>query len=659
MHMIWDVRIEAPTLIMNARASHLTGAGRLIARGHADHGASRGRSYTQTVTLNITVLTPIIIYQSGDFRLTDGDTGALITDKSAKTVSLVYRDWSGLVTYTGLGSWEGKAVSAWIAEWLATKGDLTMSEVAEILESEGTKLLDTVHRRTHRPRMRHTFTLAGLQENTATVLVISNYQDSFGRRATKPADSLSISYRALRPEEKALVLITGRSQAVDDSDRRLLKRLALDYPEDGGRLRRRIEEITAKAAASPNSAQLISKDCVVLSFRIDGSGVLQLNSEGENPTSIPQLMHGINIADQMRDLLKSLGVDPSRTNLVQAASAATGRVAPPQVGSCLFSVVTPESGAAYRLEELETDEVALSSPSGISNSGHIVGTGHPSPGYQHGVPWLYYDGQVTALPYSGNALAVNNHGDVAGTRQDGGASRAVLFSAGQVIDHPLYHGTEGAFAGTDSTGRAINDNGVTAGNVRSQVEEQGRPNTRPAIFRAGELPVANMDITGEYGSEALRINSSGLVLVLVVPAIFDGRSVIWNPADGAVTLVGGAQASVHPIAINDHRLVLGQARDDRARPIAMLCEPGGTWQRLGTDAGFAPTDMNVHGDVVGMATVDRLQRPWLRLRTGEIVWLPYVREHHCSAAAINDGGEIVGNAGADHGSHALKWTRVE
>src|SRR5690349_3468685 len=112
------------------------------------------------MTLNITVVTPAVIYQSADFRLTDSSTGSLITDNSAKTVVLRYPAWAGFVTYTGLGKWENRNISELIASWLADGELRSMTEVADRLALEGTRLLDAVRRR-HSRNLPHTFTLAG------------------------------------------------------------------------------------------------------------------------------------------------------------------------------------------------------------------------------------------------------------------------------------------------------------------------------------------------------------------------------------------------------------------------------------------------------------------------------------------------------------------
>ena len=69
------------------------------------------------MTLNITVVTPLVVYQSADFRLTNGDTGTLIDDHSNKTVSMTFPTWSGFVTYTGLGRFGNRDLSSHVGSW--------------------------------------------------------------------------------------------------------------------------------------------------------------------------------------------------------------------------------------------------------------------------------------------------------------------------------------------------------------------------------------------------------------------------------------------------------------------------------------------------------------------------------------------------------------
>ena len=45
-------------------------------------------------------------------------------------MSFTYPRWAGFVTYTGLGSWDGRAIAAHVADWVGDGANRTMSEVA-------------------------------------------------------------------------------------------------------------------------------------------------------------------------------------------------------------------------------------------------------------------------------------------------------------------------------------------------------------------------------------------------------------------------------------------------------------------------------------------------------------------------------------------------
>lgn len=232
-----------------------------------------------------------------------------------------------------------------------------------------------------------------------------------------------------------------------------------------------------------------------------------------------------------------------------------------------------------------------------------------------------------------------------------------MYEGGLLTTFPLYQGEPDVFAGTDSSASAINADGTVAGSVQSRAEERGRPNTRAAVFRPGQPPTVLMELKAEFGSNAVDINERGQVLVAANPAIFDARCILWTPQDGSWFYVGNHTANVSPIALTDEGLVLGKARNNRAEGIVVICRPGGDWERLGIDVAWEALDINNQGDVIGWAWVDRIQRPWLRLASGQIIWLPYVIEHHTIPRAINNCGQIIGSAVADHGQHAVIWQR--
>jgi hypothetical protein len=84
------------------------------------------------MTLNVTLLTERAIYQSADFRLTDADTGTVITDASTELVTLQYYEWDGFVTYTGVGRWRRRDISDWLVEWMTGLEDATPQDVAQL-----------------------------------------------------------------------------------------------------------------------------------------------------------------------------------------------------------------------------------------------------------------------------------------------------------------------------------------------------------------------------------------------------------------------------------------------------------------------------------------------------------------------------------------------
>ena len=576
------------------------------------------------MTLNVTILTPATIYQSADFRLTDPDTGKPITDRSAKSVVLTYSTWTGFVTYTGLGSWPNsdKALSDWVAGWLADGKQRSMAEVAERLADEGTKLLAIVQRQTRR-QYRLTFTLAGFEAGLVHAFIISNFEDCFGTVREPPDVQLTVTTRKLGTGRKATVIVTGYKPAVSTDDRHKLRELASRHPMDGGRIRHRMEALNAKAAIPSVSKGRISQACVVLSFRSDGSGALQLNNEADEvPPQFPHIINGTNVAQAMNNALRSLGVDPTQIRLVQGAFASSNSSGPVLTSTvpCPFAVAVADPTSGYGIHEITSPGLDLITPNDINDSGQMVGTGQEQSRTQPNIPWIMQNCQLTRLNYTGFAVSINNHDQVAGTLQSEQGERATVYEGGLLTTFPLYRG-------------------------------------EPGVFRPGQPPTVLMELKVEFGSNAVDINARGQVLVLASPAIFGARSILWTPQAGSWFYVGNQTANVYPIALTDEGLVLGKARDNRAKTSVVICQPGGDWERLGIDDGWEALDINNQGDVIGWAWVDRIQRPWLRLASGQIIWLPYVIEHHTIPKAINNYGQIIGSAVADHGQHAVIWQR--
>lgn len=151
------------------------------------------------------------------------------------------------------------------------------------------------------------------------------------------------------------------------------------------------------------------------------------------------------------------------------------------------------------------------------------------------------------------------------------------------------------------------------------------------------------------------VTQSGTLLVMAAIAPFDTRCMLWNTIDKTTAYVGGADSNVFPIAMADSGVVLGQGNNSRGQKVALLCAPGDAWQRVGTEDGWSPVDINDNGDIVGRVQIDGVDRPWLRLATGQLILLPYLVSHHTIPTSINNARQIVGFSNADHGSHAVLW----
>jgi len=128
------------------------------------------------MTLTVTVLSREVIYQSADFRL----TGQHDSHSSPKITQLHFSWFLGIVTYSGLGSYNYKDVSSLIAEWLTGVPDLSIGEAAELLQARGTQLVAEV-RRDGGGLWPMTFVLAGFEDNRPPIVYIASNCENIRR----------------------------------------------------------------------------------------------------------------------------------------------------------------------------------------------------------------------------------------------------------------------------------------------------------------------------------------------------------------------------------------------------------------------------------------------------------------------------------------------
>ena len=589
------------------------------------------------MTLNITLLTGQAIFQSADFRLYDLDNNKIVSNTSTKLVTLQYGKWDGFVSYTGVGRWRGRDTSEFIIEWLTGLQDATPTEVATRLCQKGTEWLCEIER-AEKKRRRHTFIVAAFEAGIPKLILVSNFEDLFGRNDAKPAPALTISTWAFTGRPRYVV--TGAKQAVTRAMRHRIEHAAHSSLDDFARVRRLLGSINKEASATSAARQTISPACSVISFRADGQGVCDV----DGPVSIVSMMMGRRSPD-MKDVVKALGFDPGHLKGMTFASSKPRMPYAP----CQPKTVVPPDPSGYRLRELRHERFESCRALRISNVGVVLGDGNPpeNPGSSH-IWTCPYAGSPAQCGFLGQPGGINDQGEVAAaaTMADG-STHAVRWREGGVpIDL-------GCFRGRDSGAVAINSVGLIVGWVCIDPVNRGQMNFRPAAWANDSMLVLE-DFCCDWG-QAVDVNDTGLVLVVGYVGR-ESRSILWNLSTGTTELAG-KEGGVYPSAITADGTVLGTANTHEGKSVALIAIPGQPWKQLGTPAGFYATAMNTAGEVVGAVNLDGYERPWLRRASGEIVWLPYFAHHACRPTAINDSGIIAGTAQTDHGRHALIWTK--
>ncbi len=394
------------------------------------------------MTLNITLLTPGAIYQSADFRLRDLSDGSFMTDRSAKTVVLQYPTWSGFVTYTGLGSWQNRSISEFIADWLDDKINGSMWEVAALCKARERVFSAAPDRKRNFSTL---FTLAGFEDNVIRAFVVSNFEDCYGEEHSPTDDYLTITSREFRTWSGASVIVTGRKKAVPVMERRILRQLAAKNPEDGGLIRRRMQDLNALAAASPKSGGGVSQGCGVISFRFDGYGVLQLgDASGIGPGQIPMISNGVNTARFMAEAMSKLGIDMSRMRMTNATLVSTNNPGPASSlrAPCTFPIAETDSSGGYEIHEITGDDFEPLVAEDVNDVDHVVGTGRGEQAvpWTTQIPWLGWDGHASKLDYDGSAWAISVNNQIAALVTEGTGEKAARYAEGRIEVLSLYDG---------------------------------------------------------------------------------------------------------------------------------------------------------------------------------------------------------------------------
>lgn len=580
------------------------------------------------MTLLITVLTKEAIYQSADFRLTDLDSGGGQTDSSTKLIALQYSGWHGFISYTGIGKWDGKHTSEYVIDWLAGQDNLTAQEIVDQIRDRGTDWLKRIETKWKRPR--HTFVLAAFSDAAPFISVISNFQGCFGK--TYPATaSLTASTATLG--DRPLVVVSGAAAAVSKAMRVEMRTILRVAPTDSARIRRMLSRVNAQASHTHASRRTISPSCATSSFRKDGKGFMDIDGN----VDMHSMVHGMRLPD-VRKLFAEKGLELGK--IVGATFASSAE--PVAFADCKPQVIAPQGLDAYSLWEITHPELTSLRCADVSDTGWILGEG-TTEGYSR--LWKSAVNTIPVVsPFVARAGAINDRGEIAATaRTSDGFDRAIKWTDREIIRLGLYKGK-------DSGVVAINSAGLAAGWVCIDASDRSQLNHRPC---AGRENMRVLEIFGFDWGQVTDVNDHGQALIVAYRG-WTCHALVWNVDANSVVAIGGRQG-IFPCCINSSGLILGTMSNEEGNSVAYVTQPRGEWDRLGTPPGYYATAMNDVGDVVGAFKSGGYEKPWLRRASGEIVWLPYFREHWCRPSAINIAGLIVGTAQTDHGTHALAW----
>ncbi len=599
------------------------------------------------LTLNITVLTRERVYQSSDFRLTEQPGGKIVTDASTKAISIQNSQFFGLLTYTGIGRWIRRDTREFILEWLISLGDVDLTTVTNGLAQRASNWLGRISSGRSRP-YQLTMVLAAFDIATgrATASVISNFEDAYGRQA--PPTSLTVS--AIEAAHNPTVLITGWKPAVSRDQRRWLERVTRRHKNQPERIRQAMMECNSVAAGSREGAT-ISTGCTVIMLNRDGSGFQELTPGSS--VSMRNVALG-QLSPNIEDFMSRLGMTGAQlvgASFAQAGASLTPLAPPP----CTPQLV--DEASPYALSELNPPEAFGARARAISHEGIIAGDfteeGRPSV--------LNYWRSSISSPASFDILPVRNlegSGDLGigrGGTVVGAASgtdgflHAFTWSGGEARELADY-------SGRDSAATAINELGTAVGWASLSATDRGQSQYRPAVWQHDGAMLVLQDLPGEWG-QAVAVAADGTALLWVHRGFADSLAVIRNSTGGLAIVGGNRGYGVVPLGMNRYKAVLGAANDQAGR-LAVVAQEAGAWQRLGTKPGWMPSAINNNGWVAGSVQYRGFARVWVYEPPGPPLLLPYYAHHHCQPFSINDTGDVVGTATADHGSHALLWRRT-
>lgn len=597
------------------------------------------------MTINIGLFDDKSAHVGADFRLLDADLNKVISDQSPKLVIVRQskfgpNDWTGIITYCGVGRWRERDTSDWLRQWIqATASPRSFSDVTAAIEREGTAWLNDMRRHAKYSGMQ-TFMLAGIIGGATTIAIISNFDRIHDRPRTDIQPVLSTEIATVSTNR---VIVTGMVDALSDENYRALE-AAIRRQPGTPEVQRTIALVIKEAAAAGKARASISSSSFTYSVNAQGDEAGYLH--GPVPGSFNPIV--IQNEIDMSSLLKSLF--GANVQIVPTGAASISPQRSRDIEQCHPSLEHTPSVLDYQIVELSNFGI-LARPHAMNSQGQIVGQCFKQMrGPPEAVIWDT-NGDISSIfqsPTHSYANGINDDGLIVGTMAiDGGAMRAFIRSSGQPqILHTL--------GGANAHGTAINSSGTVVGSSWT-IPGNTPGNKRERAFivsPSGELRDLGA-ARPDWCSRPTSINDDGVVVGFSMsgePTFDPTYGFIWTQSKGFEILEALTDRSIAPAAINANGVVVGLSGRD-----SFIWSSECGLRQIPLPAGSTVRSINNLGDIVYNRDTPRGTRSFVWISGSGEIALPVYRNHQSEACYIDDRRRVLGHMSSGRHSHAIKW----